>query len=189
MTKEMLTSLRLFALSIGVCSVGYPLVVLSFAKAVVPEKSAGSLIRGPDGSVVGSRLLAQRFTQPRYFWPRPSAVDFDASATGGSNLSPTNPEITQRAQAIIARYELPVTDKLAAELVTESGSGMDPHIALAAVKVQVPRVAAARGIPTDELLEFVAERAEALPFVTLEQEWLVNVLELNLALDQFRRTE
>jgi len=189
MTKEILTSLRLFALSIIVCSVGYPLLVLAFAKAVVPEKSTGSLIYRADGALVGSRLIAQGFTEPKYFWPRPSAVNFDASATGGSNLSPTNPEITQRAEGIIARYELTSPAKLPTELVTMSGSGMDPHISLAAAKVQIPRVAAARGLPVDKVLEFVAEQAEALPLATMEKELIVNVLELNLALDQMQRNE
>lgn len=187
--KEILTSLRLFAVSIIVCSAAYPLMVLGFAKAVVPEKSTGSLILNSDGTIVGSRLLAQSFMEPKYFWPRPSAVDFDASATGGSNLSPTNPEITQRAEGIVARYELSSPAKLPAELVTMSGSGMDPHISLGAAKVQIPRVAAARRLPADKVLEFVAERAEALPLATMEKELIVNVLELNLALDQTQRHE
>lgn len=187
--KEIMTSLRLFALSIIVCSVGYPLLVLAFAKAVVPEKSTGSLIRNSDGTIVGSRLLAQSFTEPKYFWPRPSAVDFDASATGGSNLSPTNPQIAERAEGIVARYELTPPAQLPSELVTMSGSGMDPHISLGAAKVQIPRVAAARGLPVDKVLELVTEQAEALPLATMEKELIVNVLELNLALDQTQRHE
>lgn len=189
MKNELMTSLRLIVLSIVVCSVAYPLAVLGFAKAVVPEKSQGSLIRRADGVVVGSRLIAQNFTDANYFWPRPSAVDFDASATGGSNLSPTNPEITRRARAILARYELPSPAKLPAELVTMSGSGMDPHISFEAAKVQIPRIAAARGISADQLLGLVTQHADALPLGTMEKESLVNVLEINLALDELPHTE
>jgi K+-transporting ATPase ATPase C chain len=189
MKNELMASLRLVALSAVVCSAAYPLAVWGFAKAVVPEKSQGSLIYRDDGALVGSRLIAQSFTDPKYFWPRPSAVNFDASAAGGSNLSPTNPEITRRVREILARYELPSPAKLPAELVTMSGSGMDPHISLAAAKVQIPRVAAARGISAEELRGLVSQHAGALPLATMEKESIVNVLELNLALDELPRTE
>jgi K+-transporting ATPase ATPase C chain len=182
--SDIINSLRLFLLSILVCSAGYPAVLLGFAAVAAPEKRQGSLIQTEDGTIVGSRLLAQKFARPRYFWPRPSACDYNASATGGSNLSPTNPKITDRAKKIIGQLK-PESDELVpADLVAASGGGMDPHISLAAALLQVPRVASARGLPEETVEALVHEHTDGPTLAAFGGEPIINVLELNVALDQ-----
>jgi K+-transporting ATPase ATPase C chain len=181
--SDFITSLRLFVLSIVICSAGYSAVMLAFASVAAPEKRQGSLIQNENGTIVGSRLLAQNFTRPEYFWPRPSACDYNASATAGSNLSPTNPKITDRAKEIIGRLQPGEGELVPADLVLASGGGMDPHITFAAAKFQVPRVAAARNLPAERLEELVGEHIDSATLVAFGGEAVVNVLELNLALD------
>jgi K+-transporting ATPase ATPase C chain len=149
-----------------------------------PEARHGSLIRDEEGSVVGSRLLAQDFTRPEYFWPRPSACDYNASATGGSNLSPTNPKITERAKEIISQLELQEGQLVPADLVTASGSGMDPNITLSAALFQAPRVASARRRPVESVEQLVRDCTDSSTLGLFGGEPLVNVLRLNLALDE-----
>ena len=185
--SQLLTSLRLFALTIVACCVVYPALVLGFASVAAPEKRQGSLIHDRGGNVIGSRLIAQKFTQPRYFWPRPSAVDYNAAGAGGSNLSPANPALTERAAEIIDRLQLSESELVPADLVAASGSGLDPHITWEAAVAQMPRVAAARGLDLDELRQRAAQRVDS----TLEPLGggrLINVLELNLALDGLSAT-
>ncbi len=175
---DLIASMRLLVLSQLVCCVAYPAAVWAFARIAVPEKQAGILVQTSDGTIVGSRLIAQSFTRSEYFWPRPSAVDYAADAAGGSNLSPTNPAIAERAEPIIARLEGSSERLVPADLVTASGSGLDPHISLAAAEYQIPRVADARGLSEDYVQRLVHEYAEDVP---LSGGTLVNVLELNLA--------
>jgi K+-transporting ATPase ATPase C chain len=186
---DFITSLRLFVLSIVVCSAGYSAVVLGFAALLAPEKRKGSLIRAEDGTVVGSRLLAQRFTRPEYFWPRPSACDYDASAAAGSNLSPTNAEITDRARKIIERLQPDEGQLVPADLVLASGGGMDPHITLAAAMFQVPRVAAARNMPAEQVEGLIRQETDSPTLARFGGEPLVNVLLINLALDHEARRQ
>ncbi|MBK1884574.1 potassium-transporting ATPase subunit C [Luteolibacter pohnpeiensis] len=162
--------LRLFALSIAICGFVYVPAVLGFAKVVVPEKAVGSLVTTADGKIVGSRLVAQAFTTDRYFHPRPSACDYNGAGAAGSNLSPTSPELTQRAEEIIATY--PGSGPIPADLITASGSGLDPHITRAAAIYQIPRVSAARNMAPEAVEKLIPSGN------------LVNVLELNLALDR-----
>jgi K+-transporting ATPase ATPase C chain len=182
--QDLLTSLRLTGLSLLVCCVAYPLVVWGFAKSAVPEKSEGSLLYDEDGNVVGSRLIAQKFTQPKYFWPRPSAADYNAAGTAGSNLSPTNPKITERAKEIITQFDLPAGRKLTPDLVTASGGGLDPHITKAAALLQAPRVAQARELSEDQVRALIEEHTDSPTLSAFGGEELINVLELNIALDQ-----
>lgn len=182
--SEIMTSLRLLAFSLIVCSVAYPTVMLGFARVTAFEKAQGSLIRNEQGTIVGSRLLAQNFTRPEYFWPRPSAVDYNASATGGSNLSPTNPKLTEKAREIIERFKPAADQRVPADLVSASGSGMDPHISLSAALFQVPRVATARQLTADRVQEFVNQHIDSPTLAAFGGEPIVNVLELNLALDR-----
>jgi K+-transporting ATPase ATPase C chain len=182
--NDILASLRLCVLSLLACSVAYPAAILAFAAVAVPESREGSLLQDATGAVVGSRLLAQEFTQPRYFWPRPSACQYNASATGGSNLSPTNPELTARARQTLEHLAPPAGALVPADLVTASGSGMDPHITLAAAMFQAPRVAVARNLPREQVESLIREHADSPTIVSLGGEPLINVLELNLALDQ-----
>jgi K+-transporting ATPase ATPase C chain len=181
--NDFITSLRLFVLSIVVCSAGYSAVMLGFATVVAREMRQGSLIHAEDGTIVGSRLLAQNFTRPEYFWPRPSACDYNASATAGSNLSPTNTKITDRAKEIIGRLQ-PAEGKLVpADLVLASGGGMDPHISLSAALFQADRVAAARSVAAEQVQELIHRHTDSPTLGALGGEPIVNVLELNLALD------
>jgi K+-transporting ATPase ATPase C chain len=181
--SDIITSLRLFLLSILVCSAAYPAVMLGFAAVAVPEKRQGSLITKEDGTIVGSRLLAQKFTRPEYFWPRPSACDYNASATAGSNLSPTNPKLTDRAKEIIAQLKPGKDELVPADLVAASGGGMDPHISLAGAMLQVPRVASARGMSDDAVRKLIHEHTDSPTLAVFGGEQIVNVLELNLTLD------
>jgi K+-transporting ATPase ATPase C chain len=181
--KDLLTTLRLVILSLLVCCVLYPAVLLAFGQIVVPWKADGSLIRHDNGTILGSVQLAQAFTQPRYFWPRPSAVDYHASATGASNLSPANPLLTERAKALIGRYGLQEGQRLPADLVAASGSGMDPHVTLAAARFQAQRVASARHLPLDRVYQFIEQNTEAPTLRVFGGEPVVNVLKLNVALD------
>jgi K+-transporting ATPase ATPase C chain len=185
--SDLIVSLRLLLASLVACSVIYPAAVWGFAVVAAPQGRHGSLIRNEAGTVVGSRLLAQSFTRPEYFWPRPSACDYNASAAGGSNLSPTSPQIAERARVILARLG-PVDGHLApADLVTASGSGLDPHISLAGALVQVPRVALARKLPASRVEELVRRHCEERVLVAFSGKPIVNVLELNLALDRATR--
>jgi K+-transporting ATPase ATPase C chain len=184
--NDYIISLRLFVLSIVVCSAGYSAAMLGFASVAAPDARQGSLIQAADGTVVGSRLLAQNFTRPEYFWPRPSACDYNASATAGSNLSPTNPKITERAKEIIARLQPGPNDLVPTDLVLASGGGMDPHISLAAAELQASRVAKARGLSPEQVRNLVAKHTEGRQLGLLAEP-CVNVLALNMALDEAAR--
>ena len=179
--RDLRTSLLFAALTLAVCSVGYPSVVWLVAHGLVPKSAEGNLVERR-GAVVGSLHIGQRFTSPGYLWPRPSAVGWDASATGGSNLSPANPAIAERARELLARPGMVARGPVPAELVLASGSGLDPHITLAAALYQVPRIAAARGVEARRVADLLAELAEH-PGGGLAGIRLVNVLEANLALD------
>jgi K+-transporting ATPase ATPase C chain len=181
--NEILTAVRLWILTLVACCVAYPLVVWGFAQAVVSDQAQGSLIVDDAGTVVGSRLLAQSFSAPEYFWPRPSAVDFNASGAGGSNLSPTNPLLTERATEIRDRYALADGEPIAADLVAASGSGLDPHVTLSAAKQQIPRIAQARGLTEEVVLAAAMEATDSPTLESFGETPLVNVLLANLALD------
>lgn len=180
---HVLTSIRLWLVTLVACCVIYPLLVLGFASLVAPHARTGSLIRDADGRIRGSVLIAQGFMRPGYFWPRPSAVNYNASATGGSNLSPTHPRLRERAEAILSQLAPQHGAQVPADLVTASGSGVDPHISLAAATVQVPRVAKARGLPEQDVLTLVETHVDSSVLAMLGGERVVNVLRLNLALD------
>ena len=180
--QYLLPSLRLWLVTFAVCVLGYTGLVLGFAQTIAPYKANGSIIEA-NSRAVGSVLIAQDFTSPRYFWPRPSAVDYDGMAAGGSNKSPASPELTERATEIVARYGAAADNPIPADLVAASGGGLDPHISLAGALYQADRVAAARGMAASEVKRLIEAKAvsAAGPFAP---ELIVNVLELNLALDQ-----
>lgn len=178
----LLASLRVAAVTILVCVAGYAGVILGLARVVSPGTADGSLLTTADGKVVGSRMIAQPFTWSGYFWPRPSAADYNASAAAGSNLSPTSPALTERARAIVARYGATPANPVPVDLVTASGAGLDPHISERAARYQGPRIAAARGLDAGRLDELIASHA-IRPGGPLTPDRIVNVLELNLALD------
>jgi K+-transporting ATPase ATPase C chain len=182
--RDLIASLRLVVFSILICCVVYPALLLAFAGVAAPRGAEGSLIVDSAGRIIGSESIAQGFTRPEYFWPRPSAVDYNATATGGSNLSPANPKITDRARGLIERYAPANGERVPADLVTASGSGMDPHISLAAARFQATRVAAARGRTVDEIEALLDQNTDVPSLEVFGGEPLVHVLRLNLALDR-----
>lgn len=183
--KNLITSLRMWAGTVVVCLVLYPASLYLFGQAFAPGHAEGSLVYNESGEVVGSELVAQKFTSPRYLWPRPSAASYDGAATGGSNLSPASPKITERAERIIERYRkhgVGENEKIPAELVTASGSGLDPHISASAARFQAERVAKARGVSVDEVNAVIDEMAESPS--GLGSFRVVNVLMTNMELDE-----
>ncbi len=183
--QSLLASLRVALATILVCVVGYVLLVFAFAQVVDHDGAEGSLLRGPNGAVVGSRLIAQKFESPKYFWPRPSAVDYNASAAGGSNKSPTSSDLTDRATKLVGTYAATADEPIPADLVAASGSGLDPHISAEAARYQAERVAHARGLPVARV-ESLIDAQTVSPGGPLTPDRIVNVLELNLALDALR---
>ncbi len=187
MIKDLVTSVRLCIVTIAICVVAYPLVVLEFAAVVAPAMRLGSVIADADGQIIGSRLIAQQFARPEYFWPRPSACDYNAAAASGSNLSPSNPELRKLAQERIDRLALGEDETVPADLLTASGSGLDPDISFAAAQFQAPRVARARNMSENEVQNLIDTHAQQLPLTSGPESRLINVLELNSALDHLRR--
>ena len=180
-----LPSLRLWIITLIVCVLGYCALVLGFAQVVAPFEANGSIVV-ENGKPVGSRLIAQNFTQDRYFWPRPSAADFNGMGAMGSNLSPTSDKLAQRASDTVSRYAATQDNPAPADLVAASGGGLDPHISLAGARYQASRVASAREMPASDV-EAVINRLAFSPGGPLAPEPIVNVLELNLAMDRLDR--
>jgi potassium-transporting ATPase KdpC subunit len=164
---------------------GYHVALWAIGRTVFPSQAEGSLIRRADGTVVGSRLIAQKFTKPEYFRSRPSGVDYNAASTGGTNYGPSNPDHLKAVQErldTVKKEEGATAGQVPSEMVTASGGGMDPHIPPAAADLQASRVAAARRVPVDRVQEIIRSHTEPPTFGFLGRA-RVNVLELNLALD------
>ncbi len=162
----------------------YPLMVTGIAQIAFPRQANGSLIV-IDGKVYGSKLIGQSFDDPRYFWGRPSAAGYNAAASSGSNYGPLNPALMDVVQLRIAALKAADPDNLLpipVDLVTASGSGLDPHISVASALYQVHRVAQARGLSEADVKALVNKYTEGRQFGFLGEP-RVNVLELNLALD------
>lgn len=191
MISHLRPALVLFGALTLVCGVFYPYAVTGIGQAVFPEQANGSLIQR-DGITVGSRLIGQSFTSPRYFWSRPSAtapMANNGAGSGGSNLGPLNPALTEavkgRVEALKAA-DPANTLPIPANLVTTSASGLDPEISLAAARYQAHRIAAARGVPQSAVEALIAQHGQE-PLFGIFVEARVNVLELNLALDALHK--
>lgn len=182
---HILPSLRLWIATLVICVMAYGAVVLGFAQTVAPFQANGSIIV-QNGKPIGSQLIAQNFTQDRYFWPRPSAADYNGMGAMGSNLSPTSEKLKQRATETVSRYAADKDNPIPADLVAASGGGLDPHISLAGARYQVDRVAAARRLPVRRV-EAVINRLAFAPGGAFAPDRIVNVLELNMALDRLGR--
>jgi K+-transporting ATPase ATPase C chain len=182
---QLAASVRIVAVMTVALGVAYPLAVTAFAQVAVEDRADGQLVE-VDGEVVGSRLIAQEFTGDEYFHPRPSAAGYDAAASSGSNLGPTNPELRHAVADRVADYRtvngIPDGVRVPVDAVTASGSGLDPHISPANAALQAPRVAAARGLDVAVVLELVGEHTDRRPLGVLGDD-AVNVLDLNIALE------
>ena len=180
-------SIGLTIVSLGLCGFLYSATVTGLGQLLFPAQANGSLIE-LDGKILGSSLVAQPFTDPKYFQPRPSAANYDPMAMAGSNMARTNPELTkiieQRIADIEARDHIEGR-QIPSDLVTASGSGIDPEISLKSAMIQVQRVAAARHLSDQQVIELIQQYTLKPTFGVLGQE-RINVLELNLALDQIR---
>src|SRR6185369_4958950 len=184
--KNLITAILMTIVTTLLLGLIYPLVVTGLAQVIFPEQANGSLIKSSDGTVLGSRLIGQPFSSAGYFRSRPSAagaVGYDAGASSGSNLGPTNQKLIDRVNADVEklRAENP-GQPVPVDLVTTSASGLDPHISPAAAEFQVPRIARERGISGEELRRLIKAHTEGRQFGFLG-EVTVNVLELNMELD------
>jgi K+-transporting ATPase ATPase C chain len=161
-------------------------VLWGVGRALFAAQTEGSLIRRADGTIIGSRLIAQEFKRPEYFRSRPSAAGYNAASTGGSNYGPSNPDhlkqVQERLDAII-KEDGAQPGQIPSEMVTASGAGMDPHIPPAAAELQAARVASSRNVDAVKVRELIAAHTEP-PTLGFLGRARVNVLELNLALDQ-----
>lgn len=184
MRRNLLVAVRFTLITTVIFGLAYPLVVTLLSQWVFPNQANGSLVV-KDGKVIGSKLIGQAFTSDQYFHPRPSAAGngYDPTSSGGSNLAPTNQALVTRVQQDVAKLqkenpgaEIPI------DLVTTSGSGLDPDISPAAADFQISRVAKARGINADDLRRIVARHTQPRQLGLLGEP-RVNVLELNLDLD------
>jgi K+-transporting ATPase ATPase C chain len=187
MKNHWITSLKITFFTIILFGVLYPLLITAIARIVAPNGGRGEEI-AVDGKVVGFELIGQKFDVDRYFNTRPSAVDYNAASTGGSNKGPTNPDYLAQVQARIDTFLVhnPGVKKedIPVDLVTASGGGLDPHISPAAALIQVDRIARARSIDREKVMALVNEHIET-PYFGLGTS-RVHVLRLNVAIDNLK---
>jgi K+-transporting ATPase ATPase C chain len=185
---EFKTSLLLTLVFAVLLCGAYPLAVWAGAQALFPDQANGSLVTDQDGTVRGSRLLAQNFSSDKYFQPRPSAAGtgYDAANSSGTNLGPTSQKLADSIKAAVAAYRtangLAADAPVPADAVTSSGSGLDPHISVANAQLQAARVAKARALPPGQVQQLVRQNTQGRDWGVFGEP-AVNVLLLNLALD------
>jgi K+-transporting ATPase ATPase C chain len=188
MLAQLRTSLLTLLVMTLLTGVAYPLAITGIAQVVFPGKASGSLIQR-DGETVGSPLIGQPFDDPKYFWSRPSAtgpMPYNAASSSGSNLAVSNPAQQDAIKARVAKLresDPGNTTPIPIDLITASGSGLDPHISPAAAAYQTARVARVRELPVEQVQTIIAQHTEPRQFGVLGEP-RVNVLELNLALDR-----
>ena len=184
MKKNLLISAKLTIMMILLCGLLYPLLIAGIGKAS-PGKGKGKTV-AVNGKVVGYENIGQKFTAEKYFWGRPSAVDYNAAGSAGTNKGPSNPDYLQtvkdRIDSFLVHHPGIKKEEIPADLVTASGSGLDPHISPAAAFIQVKRVASARNLPEEKLRTLVEQQVEK----TVLGHAVINVLKLNIALDNLK---
>ncbi len=189
MLRTFITACRTALFTLILTGVAYPLLVTGLAQVLFPGKAGGSLVKDDRGQVVGSELIGQAFSRPGYFHPRPSAAGekgYDATASGGSNYGPTSQKLRDRVISdldSLKKQNPQAAAPIPAELVTASGSGLDPHLSLAGVQWQLPRVAAARQVAPERIDAVIQDYLQGRDLGFLGEP-RVNVLLLNLALDR-----
>jgi len=185
MITEIKRGILFTAITLVLFGGAYHVVFWAVGKVAFPAQAEGSLIRRADGTVVGSHLIGQKFAGTGYFQPRPSAVDYNAASTGGSNYGPSNPDhlkaVHDRLEAI-EKQDGATPGGVPSEMVTTSGGGLDPHIPPNAAELQAARIASARGVPVDRVRQLIREHTDP-PTLGFLGRARVNVLEINLALD------
>jgi potassium-transporting ATPase KdpC subunit len=185
MKNYWIIGLKLTFITLIFFGVLYPLLITGISKVIAPNGGKGAEIV-VNGKVVGYELIGQKFDDDRYFNSRPSAVDYNAAATGGSNKGPTNPEYLALAQVridtFLVRNPSVRKDQIPVDLITASGSGLDPHISPAAARIQIQRIAKIRGLEVKRLEQLVLEYTEE-PLLGIFGMHRVNVLRLNVALN------
>ena len=184
MRAQLWAAIKIFLAMTLLVGVGYPLVVTGIAQVAFRHEADGSLIE-LDGKVVGSSLIGQQFTGDKWFQPRPSAGDYDALASGGTNLGPTNPELIETVKQRVKQYReangLGANERVPVDAVTASGSGLDPHISKLNAQYQARRVAEARNVSMKQLQQLIKNNTDDASLGFLGEPG-VNVLQLNLAL-------
>lgn len=175
--KTILQSFRILIVFTILTGALYPLVITALSRVAFPAQADGSQV-SVDGKLIGSALLAQKFEQPEYFWPRPSAADYATVASGASNKGPTSADLVKSIEERRAKFGADAP----AELLTASGSGLDPHLSPAAAKYQAPRIAAARKLSETSVIALIDAQTDG-PQLGIFGEPRVNVLALNRALD------
>ncbi len=184
--KEIKPAILIFIAFTLICGGIYPAVVTGIASVAFPRQAGGSFITDKTGKTVGSSLIGQPFSDPKYFWPRPSATSdfgYNPMASGGSNLGPTNPDyLKDIGERVKALHDTGISGKIPAEMVQASASGLDPDISPEAALIQIHRVAKARGMSEDAVRKLVAAHTEGRQ-LGIFGDPRVNVLQLNLALD------
>jgi len=191
MTRYLRPALSLLVVMTALLGLAYPLVITGLAQLALPRQAAGSLVYNRSGQLIGSSLIGQAFSDPRYFRGRPSATSpqaYNGLASGGSNLGPLNPALIDQVSAGVRALHADDPDQAApvpVDLVTASASGLDPDVSLAGARYQIARIARARGIAPAVVEKLIADHAQGR-LAGLIGENRVNVLELNLALDQLR---
>lgn len=178
-------ALRASLVFIVLCGILYPLVTTGAAQLLMPEQANGSLVKDSEGKVVGSALIGQNFTDPKYFQGRVSSIEYNGAGSGSNNYAPSNPDLMKRTKASIEDWKLNNPDvpvgELPIDLITNSGSGLDPHITPQSAKVQIPRISKLTGVSEGELIKLVKEHTENRDLGVFGEP-RVNVLKLNLAL-------
>lgn len=186
--KNFLISIKLTLVLIVLCALVFPVLIAMISK-LAPGGGKGETVMA-HGRVVGYAKIGQKFTADKYFWGRPSAVDYNAAGSAGSNKGPSNPDylktVQDRIDSFLVHNPGVKKEEIPAEMVTASGSGLDPDISPASAFIQVKRVAAVRGISADNVKKLVDEHIDK-PFLGLFGPSKINVLKLNIALDEYKQ--